>query len=210
MTTFPVHWHPMVEISIMGRHGLENRETRKILVGTHTGTHCDAPLHFFPGGMAVDELDLDVLVGEALVLDLSDLPPKREVGIDTLRERLRDRTPQRLILRFDWSDHWGSIGFYNDHPYLSEEVTRWLVSQGLRLLALDTPMPDDPRNGRGSPNDSPNHKTLLNSGVVLVEYLCNLRALASETVQLIVMPMKIAGADGAPARCVAIENWETQ
>lgn len=54
MTTFPVHWHPIVEISVLGRHGIENRETRKVLLGTHTGTHMDAPRHFIPDGMTVD------------------------------------------------------------------------------------------------------------------------------------------------------------
>lgn len=54
MTTFPAHWHPFVEVSVMGRHGIENRETRKVVMGTHTGTHCDAPCHFVPGGKTVD------------------------------------------------------------------------------------------------------------------------------------------------------------
>ena len=50
MMTFPTHWHPVVEITILGRHGVEGRETRKLVLGTHVGTHADAPLHFIPKG----------------------------------------------------------------------------------------------------------------------------------------------------------------
>ena len=50
MQTFPTHWHPFVEITQLGRHGIENRETRKLILGTHTGTHIDAPSHFISDG----------------------------------------------------------------------------------------------------------------------------------------------------------------
>ena len=77
MTTFPAHWHPVVEITVLGRHGIENRETRKLILGTHTGTHCDAPRHFVPGGKTVDLLPLDIFIGPAFVMDFSDSRPGR-------------------------------------------------------------------------------------------------------------------------------------
>lgn len=207
MTTFPVSWHPMVEISQLGRHHVENRETRKLVLGTHTGTHCDAPLHFVPGGETIDMVALDTLIGPAIVLDLSASRPFQKIEIQDLASRLGERKPERVILRYDWSDHWDRPDYYSDHPYLSEEAAGWLVDRGVRLLAMDTPMPDNPKHGRGSPVDSPIHRILLGNGVILTEYLCNLRALTQENVDLIVLPLKIAGGDGAPARCVAIETW---
>ena len=63
MTTYPTHWHPVVEVTQLGRHGIENRETRKLVLGTHTGTHMDAPLHFIPGGNTIENLDLQKCVG---------------------------------------------------------------------------------------------------------------------------------------------------
>lgn len=205
MTTFPVAWHPVVEITILGRHGIENRETRKLVLGTHTGTHCDAPRHFVPSGATVDEISLDVLVGPAKVLDLTDVGPFGEVDIPDLERRIGSERPERVILRFDWSDQWGKMAYYTDHPFISEAAAAWLVERGVRLLAMDTPMPDNPKNGRGTPNDSPNHKILLGAGVVLVEYLCNLRALRHRDVELFVLPLKVMGGDGAPVRCIAIE-----
>lgn len=206
MTTFPVPWHPFVEITVLGRHGLEQRETRKLVIGTHTGTHCDAPRHFVPGGQTVDQLSLDTLIGPAFVLDFSSARPFEEIDVPAFEAQLGHRRPERLVMRFDWSDRWGSLSYYSDHPFISEAAARWIVAHGVRLLAMDTPMPDDPQNGRGSEHDSPNHKILLANGVVLVEYLCNLKLLRGRDVDLTVLPLKILEGDGAPARCVAIEQ----
>ncbi len=208
MTTYPTHWHPIVEVSILGRHGLENRETRKITLGSHTGTHCDAPLHFVPGGKPVDSLPLDTLVGPAFVADLTHCGPLHEVSISDLEKALDGRRPERLVLRYDWSDHWGKMKYYNEYPFLTLDASKWLVDNGVKLLAIDTPSPDDPRHGLNNPPDSPNHTVLLRSEVILVEYLCNLKSLTSPEIELIVLPLKIQGSDGAPVRCIAIEDDE--
>ena len=71
MTTFPVYWHPFVEITQLGRHGIENRESRKITLGTHTGTNLDAPRHFIPNGRTIDKISPDVLISDAILLDFS-------------------------------------------------------------------------------------------------------------------------------------------
>jgi arylformamidase len=206
MMTFPAHWHPVVEISILGRHGIEGRETRKLVLGTHTGTHTDAPLHFIPGGKGIDEVPLEVLVGEATVANFSPASANQEIGIPALKEKLDGTIPTRLILRTDWSDYFGQMSYYNNYPFLSQDAARWLVDGGCRLIAMDTPSPDNPAHSRNSGNDSPNHKVLLGAQVVLVEYLCNLRSLSRTTVELVVLPLRIKGADGSPARCIAIER----
>jgi arylformamidase len=76
----------------------------------------------------------------------------------------------------------------------------------VKLLGMDSPSPDDTRNGYGSGNDSPNHWTLLGAGVVIVEYLANLKRLRSRDVQLIALPLAVQGGDGAPARVVAVDG----
>jgi arylformamidase len=94
----------------------------------------------------------------------------------------------------------------NEYAFLSENAARWLVGKSVRLIAMDTPSPDNPAHSRGTPKDSPNHKVLLGAGVVMVEYVTNLKALTASEVELIVMPLKLKGCDGSPARCVAIEK----
>lgn len=204
MQTFPTHWHPFVEITQLGRHGLENRETRKLVLGTHTGTHIDAPRHFIPGGDTVDQIPLEQLVGPAAVLDLTAFGSGMEVGVEDLARILGKRSATRVLMRFDWDRNLGSMGYYNDSPFLSEGAAQWLVDRGCRLLGMDTAMPDNPKNGRGCSKDSPNHKILLGNNVILLEYMVNLASLNRPVVQLVVAPLKIRNGDGAPVRAFAI------
>jgi arylformamidase len=206
MMTFPTHWHPVVEITILGRHGVEGRETRKVVLGTHIGTHADAPRHFIPNGPTIDETPLEILIGLATIADFTGCKPLHEIDVPELREKLGDAVPSRLILRTGWSEYFGNLKFYNEYPFLSENAAQWLVKNGVRLIAMDTPSPDNPAHSRGTPKDSPNHKVLLGAGVVLVEYLANLKSLTAREVELIVMPLKLKGCDGSPVRCVAIEK----
>jgi kynurenine formamidase len=204
MTTFAAPWHPFVEITQLARHGLEGRETRRIVMGTHSGTHCDAPLHFIPDGTTIDQIALDVFIGPAVICDFSRLAPSHAITADELAAAVGDRRADRILLRYDWSDRISTRAFYTDHPYLEIGAAEWLVERGVKLLGMDAPMPDNPRDGQDSPNDSPVHKVLLGHGIVLVEYLCNLRAIPVRDFELIVLPLKLREGDGAPARCVAI------
>jgi arylformamidase len=204
MQTFPTHWHPFVEITQLGRHGLENRETRKIVMGTHTGTHIDAPRHFIPSGKTVDQLDNEQLIGPATVLDFTDFGPGMEITAKHLAKKMGTNPADRVLLRFDWDRFLGTMDYYNHSPFLSEEASHWLVDNGCILLGMDTAMPDNPVNGKNGPKDSPNHKILLGNGVVLLEYLVNLKAIYQPTFKLIVAPLKIRDGDGAPSRVFAI------
>jgi len=206
MMTFPTHWHPVVEITILGRHGVEGRETRKLVLGTHVGTHADAPLHFIPKAKGIDQVPLDVLVGAARVLNFTPCQPLQVIDVPQLQEKLGGRVPARIILRTDWSEHFGQMPFYTQYPFLSENAAQWLVENGVRLIAMDTPSPDNPAHSRGTAKDSPNHKVLLGAGVVLVEYVCNLKSLKSQDVELVVLPLKLKDCDGSPVRCIAIER----
>ncbi len=208
MTTFPVPWHPFVEVTQMGRLGIEGRETRKIVLGTHTGTHCDAPRHFVQDGICIDEIPLDTLAGPATVLNFTQASSSQEITIADLEAKIGNRRPERLVLWYGWDKYWGTAQFYQGHPFLAPRAAQWLLDQGVKLLGMDTPMPDNPEHGKGSKPDSPIHKIILGGGGILVEYLCNLGALQVDEIYLIVMPMKIAHGDGAPVRCIAIEHFK--
>lgn len=206
MQTFMADWHPVVEITQLGRHGIENRESRKLVLGTHTGTHCDAPRHFIPEGLTIEHVGLEQLVGRATICDLSDSDPLEEVSADSLDKVLAGRPTERVFIRYDWDRHLDGSDYFTRHPYLSEEACEYLVDKGCVLLGMDTPQPDSPRNGRLSDNDSPNHKILLGNGVVLVEYLVNLSQLSMSEEFIVVAPLRIKNGDGAPARCFAIKG----
>lgn len=208
MTTFAAPWHPLVQINQLGRHGFEGRETRKISMGTHTGTHVDAPLHFISGGKTIDMLPLEKLVGEVSILDFSHLEENQAVT----REMLLDRKiGPRTIVRFGWGKHWGSKKYYAGYPYFSPEAAAYLVEQGVELLGMDTPSPDDSRAKLGGDaQDSPMHKYFLGHEVILMEYLANLEEADENTSWCVAaLPLKIRGGDGAPAR-VCLFTWEEE
>jgi len=206
MTTFPVPWHPKVEISTQGRIGIEKREVKKIIFGTHTGTHVDAPKHFIKKGKTIDKIDLDLLTGEALVVDLSYKKKFSEVSVSELKKFIKKKH-KRIVLNYNWSKNIDSINYYEQHPYLSKESARFLIKMGCKLLAMDTPMPDNPKDGYGCEIDSPIHKILLGNNCLLVEYLNNTNLIRKKNkVELVVAPLKIENADGAPARVFAISK----
>jgi len=201
MLYYPAHWHTDIKVEKLGEIGREGRETRKIQIGTHSGTHMDAPLHFIEGGRSIDAVPLDICVGPALLMDLSG---QSEVTAADIERGLNGREGiERLLVRFDWSGKWGDPSYYSGYPYFTREACGLLIDRGIKLLGMDTPSPDDPRNGYGSQSDSPNHKELLQSNVVLIEYLCNLHMLSGPEVFLVALPLKLAGADGSPARVIA-------
>ncbi len=206
MMTFPSSWHPKVEITQLGYFKTEGRETRRIVLGSHTGTHIDAPSHFILNGATVDKLSLDILIGHAIVINLTPCKPFYEITIEDLKRSLGNKQTKRLIIRTDWSDKWETPVYYTDHPFLSKDAAKWLVKRGLRLLALDTPSPDNPFCNRESGDDSPNHKFFLSRGVIIVEYLCNLKEIKKNGVELVVLPLKVKNSDGSSVRCITIEK----
>jgi arylformamidase len=119
---------------------------------------------------------------------------------EEMMEAAGDGSVERVLLRFDGEHRLGSMDYYMRQPYLSLGAAEWLIEQGCKLVGLDTPMPDDPKDI----STMPVHKLLLGAGVVIVEYMVNLKSIQAETFQLIVAPLKIKDGDGAPARCFAI------
>ena len=196
MVTYP--GHPVVEITQLARFGYEGKETRKIVLGTHTGTHIDAPRHYIEGGATVHEIPLDVLCGPARVLNFCGYA----VGVDHIRVKRMTRggSVERVLFRFDGDERLGTFGYYRNQPWLQKDAACWLIDNGCKLIGLDTPMPDSYEDI----DTMPIHKLLLGAGIVIVEYMVNLKAIQAETFQLIVAPLKIKDGDGAPARCFAV------
>ena len=206
MTTFPSDWHPRVEVSQLGRIKIEGRESRKIIIGTHTGTHVDAPSHFIERGETIDQINLQTFIGKALLIDLSNSLWLEEITLSKLKKEISERKTDRLIIRFDWSKHWGSLNYYLNHPFLSKESAKYLVKEGIKLIGIDTPQADSPQNGQGSKEDSPIHKILLGNGIIKLEYMNNLHLLNPGYFNLIAMPLNILGADGSPVRCIGYQD----
>jgi arylformamidase len=157
--------------------------------GVHTGTHIDAPLHFIEGAAGAEAVPLEALVGPAVVVDATLLEGDiDEAALETLD--LPDGA-ERLIFKTRNSELWNSETFSHDFISFVESGARRIVDMGLRLVGIDYL----------SIGDEPAHHVLLGADVVPVEGL-DLREVTPGAYELICMPMKIAGSDGAPARVV--------
>ncbi|MGY5142940.1 MAG: cyclase family protein [Candidatus Nitrosopumilus sp. bin_32a] len=196
MITYPTPWHPKVSVERLGKIEDVGRNTRKITLGTHTGTHIDAPLHFVKDGKSIDKIPLDKIVGKVTIVDFSHFEKNQPIEKKDLE---KIKITKRMIFRFGWGEKWNKMEFYENHPFFTEDAANFLVSQGVELLGYDTPSPDNSKPNNGI--DSPIHKILLENEIVLLEYLANLENLDSlENWNIVVAPMKIEGSDGSPSR----------
>lgn len=147
----------------------------------HTGTHIDAPLHYFAKGKSVDALAMEILMGPATVR-----------GID--EECALDR---RVLFRSRNSDReWWREPYRDDFAALTPEHARKLVSNGTKLVGIDYLSV-----GNNSPDGAKVHRILLRGGVVILEGL-NLTAVAPGLYDLVCLPLRLEGAEGAPARAL--------
>jgi kynurenine formamidase len=175
---------------IPDRRALNNS---RFSVSIHTGTHMDAPFHFFDNGRTIDQIPLDRFFGPAFCVDLSG---DRVIDAAKLKPfEAKIRKQPKVILYTGWSSHWKQADYFTDHPCLTGDAAQFLVDAGVHLVGLDTPSVDLP--------PFPAHLVLLGNGVVIVENLRNLDAIPQETFELIVLPLKIAGRDGSPVRAIA-------
>jgi arylformamidase len=196
MITYPTPWHPKVSVERLGKIEDVGRNTRKISLGTHTGTHIDAPLHFVKDGKSIEKIPLDKIVGKVTIVDFSHLEKNHPIEKENLE---KIKITKRMIFRFGWEKYWNKMEFYENHPFFTEDAANFLVSQGVELLGYDTPSPDSSKPI--SDIDSPIHKILLENEIVLLEYLANLDNLDNlENWNIVVAPMKIEGSDGSPSR----------
>jgi len=198
-------WHEKVKITQMGTIDFVGRNTHGIVLGSHSGTHIDAPLHFYNGADGVDRLDLKLVYGTCEVVDMSAKGKGCVVEKDDL---IKMKITERMIFRFDWFKYWKSDDFYQGFPYFSLEAAKYLVDCGMKVIALDTPSPDC-GDAIGKTDDSPVHKLFLSNGVTIIEYLTNTDCLkVGIEYKLVAFPLKIKDCDGSPARVVAIRGEE--
>ena len=169
--------------------GERNRVTTLRLT-THTGTHVDAPYHFLEDGRTVDQLDLDALIGPAAVYDFRG---QTAVTADMLVQAGAGSVA-RALLHTDNSD-WVRTGPLPETPaHLTEDAARYLIDKGIRLIGIDGLTVD-------APDTAAAHAALLRAGVLILETL-DLSQVEAGDYDLICLPLRIAGADGAPARAV--------
>jgi arylformamidase len=161
-------------------------------LGAHSATHVDAPVHFLAGGAGTESLPLEILIGPAEVVDAT--VATSALDLATVRTlELPPRGSERILFKTRNSQLWSRNDFTRDFVRLDGEAAALLLERGVKLLGIDYL----------SIGDAEAHRTLLSAGVVCIEGL-DLREIEPGSYELICLPLKLVGLDGAPARAVLI------
>ncbi len=198
-------------------------------IGSHLGTHLDAPYHFFTDGEHLNDFSLDWFCGPAALIDLTgslteqsadhkkqseSLSRAGEITSEMLEpyEKIFE-TEKKILLRTGWSSHWEKEGYYTHFPSITPETAEWIADYPIQLLGLESPSlssfphPEDD----GIPeetelhSDAEAHRILLGRRppILLLEGLAALEDLP-EKFFLSCLPLSVDRADGSPVRAAAI------
>jgi arylformamidase len=161
-------------------------------MSAHAGTHVDAPRHFFDNGTGTDALPLDLLIGRARVVEV--LSRKGIAAEDLARLDLSEDI--RVLIKTHNSRLWGSPTFHTDYVGMTESGARLLVDRGVKVVGIDYLSVEEFKKP-----GAPAHHVLLGGGTIVIEGL-NLRDVEPGVYDLVCLPLRIVGSDGAPARVV--------
>ena len=185
-----------IHLETVHRSGENYHESiSKLSCDVHSGTHIDAPLHFLSEGKDTAQIPLEVLVGEALVVDIQSSSHITAADLENLGI---PKDTKRLLLRTKNSSLWDNFGkvFREDYIALTHEAAEWIVNTNIRLIGIDylsiQPFGDLSQQ---------THLTLLSADIVILEGL-NLSGVQQGIYELICLPLSLEKAEGAPARAI--------
>lgn len=191
-----VHWPDNPPVKIERVHDIERGDRSNVTqlsLGSHTGTHMDAPLHFIRQGMSIDKMPLDATVGRARVIEIKDTEAIKPAEL----ARHRIRRGERILFKTRNSPRaWKTDSFVEDFVYVTKEAADFLVQRGVKTVGIDyLSVGGYKRDG------SAVHQSLLEAGIWLIEGL-DLSQVQAGSYDLICLPLKLARGDGALARAI--------
>lgn len=165
----------------------------RLELGVHTGTHVDAPVHFIEEAPGSESLELEPLLGPAVVVDA--MSADGDLDEETLTRLEIPEGAERVLLKTSNGRLWARDSFSREFIRLTGSGARYLIGKGVRVIGIDFL----------SIGDEEAHQELLAAGVVPVEGL-DLREVEPGRYQLICLPLRLEGSDGAPARAILLRD----
>jgi arylformamidase len=165
----------------------------QIELSAHTGTHMDAPRHFIEGGATIDSMPIEATVGRARVIEIKDPEMIRKTEV----EFYKPQRGERLLFKTRNSSHaWKTTTFQETYIYIPPDTAAYLASAGVMTVGVDYLSVGGFKNG-----GKETHQALLGAGIWIIEGL-NLEHVEPGDYQLVCLPLKLEGSDGAPARAI--------
>ncbi len=173
-----------------------------ITMFSHTGTHMDAPAHLFPNSSTLDAFPAEQFVGNGLIIDCSDLREGQRITMSYI-DNVKDKAEHAEYILFytGWDKYWGTIDYFGEYPYITEEVAEYLIQNNKKGIGLDVIGLDPIRDA----NLTLHKKLLLKNNIVIIENLANLDDVGNEIFTFAALPLKYENSDGAPVRAIAIQ-----
>ncbi len=200
MPTYPGD-KPVPEIISIPSDIATNVQTSTIHLGSHFGTHIDAPLHFLPDGKGLMDFPIKSFAGQAICLNKKD---RADSPIDFTPEEcsfIRQSAPDWILIYTGFDKNWGKSEYFSRHPFLSHTLCRFIVDAGVTGIGIDFPSIDA---ADAAEDNFPIHHLILSAGMLVIENLTNLGKLPlNRLFQLFALPLKTE-TEAAPARVVAV------
>ncbi|MGH2493176.1 MAG: cyclase family protein [Ktedonobacteraceae bacterium] len=191
-----VHWpdNPPVQIGFV--KAIDKGDVcnvSKISMGVHSGTHMDAPLHFLQDGKSIDTMPLSATIGRVRVIEIQDTESIKATELEHYRIQMGERL---LFKTINSTHYWQTDAFEKNFVFISQEAAEYLARLRVQTVGVDY------LSVGGFFTDGPEtHYALLGAGIWIIEGL-NLAPVAAGEYELICLPVKLTGCEGAPARAI--------
>lgn len=179
----PARFHRIMEVAKGDRFTLTIAS-----MTVHTGTHVDAPAHYIPGGSTIDAMPADAMAGQARVIEIHDPAAIRKAELSGQAIAKGERV---LFKTRNSARCWKTDEFVADAVELTDDAARFLADTGVRCVGIDYM----------SVGSDEAHRILLGAGVWCIEWL-NLEDAPAGACEFLCLPLRVAGAEGAPARAL--------
>lgn len=191
---------PVPDIKPAAELDKDGYQVTALSIGSHTGTHVDAPFHFQKQGERIDESSLTKFMGPGVVLDVTGKQPGEEIILQDVAESLDQiRAGDIVLFHTGWPQYLGTDTYYH-HPYLSVKIINRLLDKGVTTFFIDA-LNVDPPDGSAFPV----HEAITSVNGIIGENFCNFDQIDFANPLIIAFPLRLQGLDGSPVRAVAVE-----
>lgn len=180
---------PATKIEPAGVINTDGYEDHYVSIGTHVGTHIDAPAHMVAGGKTLNQMPIEQFIGRGVYVKIEN----NHFDMDSI-ERIDIQEGDIVVFHTGISDNYHDPKYFEEYPAIPEELAHYLVEKKIKMIGVDTCSVDHDQFDA--------HKIFLESNVLIIENLVNLAELAGKEFEIIALPLKLE-VDGAPARVIA-------